>query len=204
MGFYGRYVLPRLLDLAMRSGTATPYRARLLPAARGRVLEVGIGSGRNLPFYGPEVRSVVGVDPSAELLAMAARRAAAGRFPVELVNRSAEALSFEEGAFDTVVATFTLCSIAEPARALAEIRRVLKPDGALLFVEHGRAPEPGVAAWQDRLNPLWGRIAGGCNLNRRIDDLIRGAGFALDRLDTGYAKGPRPFTFIYEGLARRA
>ena len=203
MSFYDRVVLPRLLDFAMRGKEASRYRARVVPAARGRVLEMGIGSGLNLRFYGGDVTAVVGVDPSPEMLRLARPKAAAAPFPVELVNRAGETLPFDDAGFDSVVTTWTLCTIGEPLRALAEMRRVLKPDGELLFVEHGRSPDRGVEAWQDRLNPLWRRIGGGCNLNRRIDELVRAAGFRLARLETGYAKGPRPMAYIYEGRARR-
>jgi len=203
MSFYDRVVLPRLLDFAMRGKEASRYRARVVPAARGRVLEMGIGSGLNLRFYGGDVTAVVGVDPSPEMLRLARPKAAAAPFPVELVNRAGETLPFDDAGFDSVVTTWTLCTIGEPLRALAEMRRVLKPDGELLFVEHGRSPDRGVEAWQDRLNPLWRRIGGGCNLNRRIDELVRAAGFRVARLETGYAKGPRPMAYIYEGRARR-
>ena len=203
MSFYDRVVLPRLLDFAMRGKEASRYRARVVPAARGRVLEMGIGSGLNLRFYGGDVTAVVGVDPSPEMLRLARPKAAAAPFPVEFVNRPGEALPFDDAGFDSVVTTWTLCTIGEPLRALVEMRRVLKPDGELLFVEHGRSPDRGVEAWQDRLNPLWRRIGGGCNLNRRIDELVRAAGFRVARLETGYAKGPRPMAYIYEGRARR-
>ena len=203
MSFYDRVVLPRLLDFAMRGKEASRYRARVVPAARGRVLEMGIGSGLNLRFYGGDVTAVVGVDPSPEMLRLARPKAAAAPFPVDFVNQSGETLPFDDAGFDSVVATWTLCTIGEPLRALGEMRRVLKPDGELLFVEHGRSPDRGVEAWQDRLNPLWRRIGGGCNLNRRIDELVRAAGFRLARLETGYAKGPRPMAYIYEGRARR-
>jgi len=203
MGFYDRVVLPRLLDFSMRSKEASRYRGRVVPAARGRVLEMGIGSGLNLRFYGGDVTAVVGVDPSPEMLRLARPKAAAAPFPVDFVNQSGETLPFDDAGFDSVVATWTLCTIGEPLRALGEMRRVLKPDGELLFVEHGRSPDRGVEAWQDRLNPLWRRIGGGCNLNRRIDELVRAAGFRVARLETGYAKGPRPMAYIYEGRARR-
>ncbi len=203
MSFYERVILPRVIDFSMRGKEASRYRARVVPAARGRVLEMGIGSGLNLPFYGGAVTAVVGVDPSPEMLRLAQTKAAAAPFPVELVNRPGETLPFDDSGFDSVVTTWTLCTIGEPLRALAEMRRVLKPDGELLFVEHGRSPDRGVEAWQDRLNPLWRRIGGGCNLNRRIDELVREAGFRVARLETGYAKGPRPMAYIYEGRAQR-
>lgn len=201
MSFYARHVLPRLLDLAMRSRLVVPYRARIAGAARGRVLELGIGSGLNLPHYGSSVQEVIGIDPSAELLAMARRRA--GTRPVTLLEGSAEALPLEDASVDTVVTTWTLCSVPDVARALAEARRVLRPGGALLFVEHGRAPDPRVARWQDRLDRPWGCIAGGCHLNRRFDTLIAASGLRIARLEQGAVPGPPTHTWFYEGCAVR-
>lgn len=204
MNFYQRRVLPLLLHLAMRQGALLPFRERVIGAAEGRVLEIGMGSGLNLPLYGRQVRTVVGLEPSPELLHMARGRAAAAPVAVELLEASAEAVPLDSGSIDTVVTTWTLCTIPDAARALAEMRRVLKPDGALLFVEHGRAPEPSVARWQDRLDPIWRRMAGGCHLNRKIDDLIAGAGFRVDVLANARLPGPRTHTFLYEGRARPA
>lgn len=204
MGFYQRHVLPRLLHLAMRQAVLRPFRERVIGAAEGRVLEVGMGSGLNLPLYGQAVRGVIGLEPSPELLRMARDRAATASVPVELLEASAEAVPLDTASIDTVVMTWTLCTIPDPHRALAELHRVLKPGGALLFVEHGRAPEIGVARWQDRLDPLWRRIAGGCHLNRKIDDLISGSGFRIDALANTWLPGPRTHTFLYEGRARPA
>ena len=206
MGLYARHVLPCLLHAAMRQDVLRPFRARVAGAAEGRVLEIGIGSGLNLPLYRAGVREVVGVDPSAALLNRARQAASGARVPVELVEGSAEALAFEDAGFDTVVTTWTLCTIPGADRALAEMRRVLRPGGSLLFIEHGRAlGEPGVARWQDRLDPLWSPLAGGCHLNRPIDALLRRNGFRLDALATGHAiPGPRTHTFLYEGRARPA
>ena len=204
MSFYQRHVLPRLLHLAMNQTALVPFRQRVIGAAEGRVLEIGIGSGLNLPLYGPRVRTVVGLEPSPELLHMAQARAAGAPVPVELLEASAEAMPLDSGSIDTVVTTWTLCTIPDAARALAEMRRVLTPGGALLFVEHGRAPEPSVARWQDRLDPMWRRLAGGCHLNRKIDDLVAGAGFRIDALANTRLPGPRTHTFLYEGRARPA
>jgi SAM-dependent methyltransferase len=204
VGFYQRHVLPRLLHLVMQQEAMVPFRRRVIGAAEGRVLEVGIGSGLNLPLYGPSVRSVIGLDPSPELLRMARDRAATAPIPVELLEASAETVPLDDASIDTVVTTWTLCTIADAPRALSELRRVLRPGGALLFVEHGRAPEPGVARWQDRLDPLWRRLAGGCPLNRKIDDLISGSGFRIDALTNARLPGLRTHTFLYEGRARPA
>lgn len=204
MGFYQRHVVPRLVHLAMRQTTLDPFRQRVVGAADGRVLEIGIGSGLNLRHYRPQAGSVIGLEPSAQLLSMARTRAADTRVPVELLEASAEAVPLESASIDTVVTTWTLCTIPDTARALSEMRRVLKPGGALLFVEHGRAPEPGVARWQNRLDPLWRRVAGGCHLNRKIDDLISGSGFRIDALANARIPGPRTHTFFYEGRAKVA
>lgn len=204
MSFYSARVLPPLIDLVMRHGDLAAYRRRVVPAAEGRVLEIGIGSGLNLPFYGPGVREIVGLDPSLPLLRMAEKQSAGGAIPVRMLEGAAEAIPLEDASVDTVVTTWTMCSIPDPDAALAEVRRVLKPSGALLFVEHGRAPEASVARWQDRLTPLWRPISGGCHLNRPIDALIRRSGFTIPDLCVGFMPGPRPFTFMYEGRAIRA
>jgi SAM-dependent methyltransferase len=201
VGLYQRYVLPRLLDAAMRLSEVQRYRAELIPRAHGAVLEIGIGSGLNLPFYGAAVDRLDGVDPSAELLAMTRRRIGAVPFTVDLLASPAETLPLEDASFDVAVTTFTLCSVSDPAAVLREVRRVLKPGGTLLFAEHGLAPDAGVERWQHRLNPAWTRFAGGCNLDRRIDALIVHAGFALTEVTRGYAKGPKPLSYIYSGEA---
>jgi ubiquinone/menaquinone biosynthesis C-methylase UbiE len=202
MSFYRRHVIPHLLHWAMRQEALVPFRRRVIGAADGRVLEVGIGSGLNLPLYGRSVRTVIGLEPSPELLRLARARATAASVPIELLEASAEAVPLNNASIDTVVTTWTLCTIPNAAVALAELRRVLRPGGALLFVEHGRAPEPGVARWQDRLDPLWRRAAGGCHLNRKIDDLISDGGFQIDTLTYARLPGPRTHTFLYEGRAR--
>lgn len=204
MGFYAKHLLPRCIDLAMRNRDTARLRADWLPRARGNVLEVGIGSGLNLPFYSSEVRHVYGVDPSRELGEMARKRAVAVPLSVDLLLQPAEnPLPLEEASIDTVVLTWTLCSITNTLEALLQMKRVLKSDGSLLFVEHGRSPEPAVLRWQDRLTPLWKRVTGGCHLNRKIDELIEAAGFQITELKTGYMPGPRPMTYTYQGSARR-
>jgi ubiquinone/menaquinone biosynthesis C-methylase UbiE len=200
MGFYQDHIVPYLIHLAMRQRNLVPYRERVLANAQGRVLEVGIGSGFNLPFYPPHAQQVIGLDPSAKLLALA-RRGRRVETPIQFVEGSAEAVPLEANSVDTVVTTWTLCSIPDVHRALGEMRRVLRPGGSLLFVEHGLSPEPKIRKWQDRLTPAWRRVAGGCHLNRSIAQLIEGAGFQLDRLETGYMRGPKPMTFMYEGRA---
>jgi ubiquinone/menaquinone biosynthesis C-methylase UbiE len=201
MGFYQGQIVPLLTNFAMRNKHLAAYRDRVVPAAAGRVLEVGIGSGLNLPRYSSNVQQVIGLEPSPKLLGMA-RNAERRSFPVDLIEGSAEEIPLEKGSVDTVVTTWTLCTIPDAGRALHEMRRVLKPGGRLLFVEHGRAPDPNVVWWQDRLTPIWKHMGGGCHLNRGIQSLIQGSGFRFDRLETGYMHGPNPMTFMYEGSAR--
>jgi ubiquinone/menaquinone biosynthesis C-methylase UbiE len=202
MSFYQNQIVPRLINLAMRQRNLAAYRHRVIPAAEGRVLEIGIGSGLNLPLYTRKAASVIGLDPSPTLLAMARRAGRPASSLVDFIEGSAEAIPLEDRSVDTVVTTWTLCSVPDVSRSLREIRRVLQPGGRLLFVEHGRAPEPNVRWWQDRLTPVWKRIGGGCHLNRAIGALIEGAGFQFERIETGYMRGPRPMTFMYEGSAR--
>ncbi len=202
MGIYQRLVVPRLINLAMRNKRLVPLRERQVAQARGRVLEIGIGSGLNLPFYRRDIEAVIGIDPSLELLTMARKHTAWLHFPVKLLHGPAEVLPLEDGSVDSVLITWTGCSVAAPDRVLAEARRVLQPGGALLFVEHGQAPDAGVRRWQDRLTPAWRKLAGGCHLNRPIDRLIAQAGFTMAELETGYlVKGPRVATYHYLGSA---
>lgn len=203
MGIYARRILPPLIDYAMRRKPLLRLRESLVAGARGQVLEIGIGSGLNLPFYRRDLEGLCGVDPSPELLAMARTQAAWVHFPVSLAEGRAEELPLEDRAVDSVVMTWTLCSVADPAQALAEIHRVLRPGGCLIFIEHGQAPEASVRGWQDQLTPLWRRVAGGCHLNRPIDRLIEAAGFQLTELESGYlVRGPRALTFHYRGRAQ--
>jgi ubiquinone/menaquinone biosynthesis C-methylase UbiE len=202
MRFYQDQIVPLLINWSMRQRNLTVYRSRIIPTAEGRVLEIGIGSGLNLPFYSRNVAHVMGLEPSARLLAMARQVEEVGCGSLELIEGSAEAIPLMDASIDTVVTTWTLCSIPDAPRALRDMRRVLRPGGRLLFVEHGRAPDPNVVWWQDRLTPVWKRMGGGCHLNRAIGTLIEDAGFQLDRLETGYMRGPKPMTFMYEGSAR--
>jgi ubiquinone/menaquinone biosynthesis C-methylase UbiE len=205
MGFYARRVLPYLINAAMKNKEAALLRGAWVPEARGRVLEIGIGSGLNLPFYSSEVECVVGVEPSAELQKMAEERAKRSNTKVEFLSQSAEdTLAVADESIDTIVMTWTLCSIADPMRALAQMKRVLRTNGRMLFIEHGKSCDAGVAAWQDRLTPVWKKIGGGCHLNRKIDDLLGAAGFEIEELRTCYLPGPRPMTYTYQGFAKRA
>ncbi|MES0872424.1 class I SAM-dependent methyltransferase [Sinimarinibacterium thermocellulolyticum] len=205
MGLYDRYILPHVIDRACGLGEVMKARAQIVPRARGKVLEIGIGSGLNLGFYDPrQVERIFGVDPSAEIQAKAQKRARKIGIPVDTVPLVIEQIGAEDASYDTVVCTFTLCTIADPVPALREMRRVLRLGGELLFCEHGLAPEAGVRAWQHRLTPLWKPLAGGCHLNRDIPALIVAGGFRIDELAQRYLKGPRPMTYVYSGVARAA
>ena len=202
MGLYADHILPALVDLSMRNKLLRPYRERVTASAEGRVLDIGVGSGLNLPLYGPRAEEVLGLEPSQPLLERAGKKAELAQASVRLIGGSAEAIPLDDNSIDTVVMTWTGCSIPDIRCGLAEMRRVLRPGGRLLFVEHGRSPDVRVQLWQDRLTPLWRRMAGGCHLNRKMDDLVQQGGFAIEHLDTGYLRGPKIMTFIYEGVAR--
>ncbi len=202
MGFYRTVLLPKLCDLSMRNRNLRPYRERIIGAAQGCVLEIGAGSGLNLKFYGPLAREILALEPDCKLIAMARRNASAASRPITFIEGSAEEIPLERGSIDTVVTTWTLCTIPNVARALGEMRRVLKPGGTLRFVEHGLAPELRVQKWQHRLTPLWRRLSGGCHLDRPISEIIEAAGFRIHRLQTGYLPGPKIMTFLYEGNAQ--
>jgi len=202
MGFYGKYLLPTLIELAMKNKAAQAERVRLVPQASGEVLEIGVGSGLNIPIYGSGVRKLHALDPSAELLRMARQRAERAAFPVELLQHPAEAIPLGDGTVDSVVTTWTLCSIPDAAAALREVRRVLRPAGRLIFIEHGRSTDPSVVRWQDRVTPLWRKISGGCHLNRPIDRLLAQGGFKVSELECGYMAGPRIGAYLYRGIAR--
>jgi ubiquinone/menaquinone biosynthesis C-methylase UbiE len=200
--FYERRILPLLIDRVMRQRPLEPFRREVVPPARGLVLEVGVGSGPNLPLYGHAVDAVLGLDPSLQLLLMARRSASRGGAQLRLLQASGMEVPLRDASVDTVVLTWTLCSIADPLSALREMRRVLAPGGALRFVEHGLSPLPRVRSWQRRLTPIWRHLAGGCHLDRKVDDLLREAGFEIAELRTEYAPGPRPLTYMYMGCAR--
>lgn len=202
MGLYDRHVLPHLIDFACGMGAVMKVRSQIVPLARGRVLEIGIGSGLNLSFYDPQrVEMVVGVDPSAEMQNLARERAARCQVPVEMIALELGQIQAADASFDDIVCTFTLCTIPDAVAALREMRRVLKPGGRLLFCEHGLAPDLPVVRWQKRLTPMWKPLASGCHLDRDIPALINAGGFHIRELSTGYLKGPRPMTHVYRGWA---
>jgi ubiquinone/menaquinone biosynthesis C-methylase UbiE len=202
VGFYEDRILPHLVNLTMRNRRLMPYRERVISAAEGRVLEIGIGSGLNLPLYSPRVREILGLEPAPRLIAMSRRAASRLSLPVTFIEASAETIPLDNCSIDTVVSTWTLCTIPAAQQAIHEIRRVLRPGGQLLFVEHGLAPEANIRKWQDRLTPAWKRISGGCHLNRPIGTIVESGGFGITQLETGYMKGPKPMTFVYEGRAK--
>ena len=203
MGFYDKYFLPKILNLAMKAPEMTRLRRQLVPLATGKVLEIGIGSGLNLPFYNKGVQ-VTGVDPSLELQAYAREVARESQVDIEFLGVGAEAIPLPDKSFDTVVITWSLCTIPDPDAALREVRRLLKPGGQLLFAEHGQSPEAHIAKWQRRINPTWNKIAGGCHLNSRPDQVILANGFNFADMTAGYIPGPKIATYSYRGIATLA
>jgi len=200
--WYARHVLPYLIDLACGIKPVKEQRRKLVPLAHGRVLEIGIGTGLNLEHYDKAgVDQIVGLDPGLEMHRLARKRVEKAGLTVELVGLSAEKIPFDDASFDSIVVTYSLCTIPDPVAALREMRRVLKPGGRLIFCEHGLAPEASVRRWQDRLTPMWSKIAGGCHLNRDVRALLEAAGFHSVDMETGYLPGPRPMTFNYWGTA---
>ena len=202
MGLYGTYILPRLVNFACGLRPMMRQREKVVPRARGRVLEVGVGSGLNLGYYdAAKVTKLWGLDPSPEMTRIAERAARSVPFEVEFIGLPGDEIPLEDASVDTVVMTYTLCTIPDTAAALRQMGRVLKPGGELIFCEHGAAPDASVRRWQDRINPLWKRIGGGCNLNRPIPALIEAGGFRITSLDTMYIPGWRPGSFNYWGTA---
>lgn len=202
MGFYADHVFPRLMDWGMGTRRFQEERRQALASVHGAVLEIGFGTGLNLPHYPKEVSSLTALEPANHLPRKVSRRLSEGFLQVNLVRESAEALPFESGRFDCVVSTWTLCTIPDAIAALREVRRVLKPGGKYVFLEHGRSDDPRVAWWQDFFNPLQRRLACGCNLNRPIDELIRQVGLKVERLDRYVLSGaPRIAGEMYRGIA---
>ena len=203
MNVYEKYVLPRLVNLACGFKPMMKQREKIVPLAEGRVLEIGIGSGLNLPYYSAgKVSHLWGLDPSRESWALAQDRQRELGFEVEFIEASAEDIPLDNSCADTVLVTYTICTIPDTRFALEEARRVLKPGGKLLFCEHGLAPDKNVQRWQNRLNPVWNKFGGGCNLNRAIPELIEQAGFSIHSMDSMYIPGWKPASFNYWGVAR--
>ena len=202
MGFYAKYLLPRTVHFLCSAKLIRKQREKVVSLATGRVLEIGIGSGLNLPLYDPaKVQRVWGLDPSIELWALADETVTQVEFNLEFIKGDAEAIPLDGGSADTVLVTYTLCTVPDLVPALEEIRRVLKPDGQLIFCEHGAAPDAAVRRWQNRLNPIWKRFGGGCNLNLPIPSLLEQAGFTIRGMAAMYLRGWRPATFNYWGTA---
>ena len=205
MGFYSDKVVPRLVTCACGTKPILKQREKVVPQARGRGLEIGMGAGHNLPYYRAEqVERIVGIDPCSASWALAQPRAASLGVPLEFIEGSAESIPLPDEEFDTVLMTYSLCTIPDAQAALQEIRRVLKPGGRLVFCEHGEAPDVSVARWQQRVNPLWRKLLGGCNLNRPITRWISDAGFSISALDQMYLPGtPRIAGFNVWGSTER-
>jgi len=201
MGFYGQQILPRIIDRVLDGGEFTEIRSRVASGLTGEVLEIGFGSGLNVPHYPSDIKRVLAVDPATAGRKLAAARIAASTVPVEYVGLDGALLPIDTGSIDHLLITWTMCTIPDLDRALSEMHRVLRVGGQMHFVEHGRSPDPKVAQWQDRLTPFQRLWAGGCHLNRPIDRMIEGAGFTLNRLDNFYMKGPKPMGYLFEGLA---
>ena len=203
MGFYDAQILPRFIDVALSGREFDQMRQRVTAELEGDVLEIGFGSGRNVPHYPSAVTRVWAVEPAAVGRKLASKRLAASSVPVEYVGLDGQDLPLGDQSVDHVLTTWTLCTIPDVSRALTEARRVLRPGGAIHFVEHGRSPDVGVARWQDRLTPIQRRMFGGCHLNRPIDRLLVDAGFEVARLRNHYVSGPKAFGYMFEGIATR-
>ena len=203
MNPYEKYILPHFINVACGMKPITLQRQKVVPEASGRILEVGMGSGLNMPYYDPsKVEKVYGLEPSEDMRALASKRVANAPFEVEFIDLPGEEIPLEDNSVDTVLLTYTLCTIPDTAQALAQMKRVLKPGGKLLFSEHGAAPDESVKKWQERINPYWKPIAGGCNLNRAIPQLLEQAGFKIKDMDMAYLPGTPKFAgFNYWGEA---
>lgn len=203
MGFYDKYLLPRLVHFTCGQNPSMRQRAKVVPLAEGRVLEIGIGSGLNIPFYDArKVEHLWGLDPSEEMWSIAQKNAEEHHLDAEYIQSGAESIPLENNSADSVLMTYTMCTIPDIQIALEEVRRVLKPSGKLVFCEHGQAPDENVRRWQNRVNPIWKSLAGGCNINRPVPLLLEQSGFKSDDMQTMYLPGWKPATFNYWGTAR--
>ena len=203
MGLYHRHILPKAIHWACNQKSSRKQRQKVVPFAIGKVLEIGIGSGLNLPFYdASKVKHLTALDPSVEVWKKNEFNTNNLGFGFQFINAFAEDIPLASGTFDTVVMTYTLCSINDTVKALAEIRRLLKPRGVLLFCEHGKAPEKAMRLWQNIINPFWKHISGGCQLNRNIPEIIEGNGFKISSLESNYISGKGIASFNYWGKAQ--
>lgn len=202
MGLYEKYILPKITEFLCGGKPIMYQRKKVVPLAKGRVLEIGIGSGLNLQFYdSSNVEYIWGLDPSAQMRNMAEKRAINSQFEVEFIGLSGNEIPLESNSVNTVLVTYTLCTIPDVVQALSEMSRVLMPGGELIFCEHGLAPDEDVRRWQTRMNPIWKRMGGGCNLNRPIPNLIEQGGFKINNIETMYIPGWKPASFNYWGSA---
>ena len=207
MGVWGDQVVPRLTDAMLGNEEVRRHRRRAVAGLRGVVLEIGFGSGLNIPVYPDEVEKVLAVDPSSVGRVLAGKRIAASSVPVEFVGLDGQDVALPDASVDSALSTFTLCTVPDPAQALAELRRILRPGGQFHFLEHGLSPDAAVSRWQHRCNGMQRRVAGGCNLDRPVARLVRDAGFEVEALECGFLGGPkvsRPWGYLYEGVARAA
>ena len=203
MSLYERYCLPHILNCACSMKDILRQRENIVPLASGRVLEVGMGSGLNIPYYdSKQVELVWGLEPSGGMRIKARKNIEKATFDVELIDLPGEEIPLEDNSADTVLLTFTLCTIPDWQKALEQMRRVLKPGGKLLFCEHGKAPDARIHQWQDRINPYWNKFAGGCNLNRPIPELISNSGFDIEKIDSRYYPGPKVLNYFHNGIAK--
>ena len=205
MGLYDKYILPKFLNCACGSKPINIQRQKVVPLAKGKVLDIGIGSGLNIPFYNSDkIDKVIGIDPSHELIDLAKELANDSKASIELIIGSAESIPYPDNFFDTVLVTYTMCTIPNVAIANKEMWRVLKDDGRLIFCEHGLAPDKKISKWQNRIDPFWGKIAGGCHLNRDIQKLITDAGFSFESLDKMYIPSTPKFAgYNYWGIGKK-
>ena len=205
MSLYNKYILPKFLNCACGSKPINYQRQKVVPLAKGKVLDIGIGSGLNIPFYNSDkIDQVIGIDPSHELIELAKGLANDSKASIELVIGSAESIPYPDNFFDTVLVTYTMCTIPNVAIANKEMWRVLKDDGRLIFCEHGLAPDKKISKWQNRIDPFWGKIAGGCHLNRDIQKLITDAGFSFESLDKMYIPSTPKFAgYNYWGVGTK-
>jgi len=205
MGLYDKYVLPKMVHFACGQKPSMKQREKIIPLAKGAVLEIGIGSGLNIPYYqAHQIDHLWGIDPSRDMWAIAEKNARERHLDAEFIETGAESIPLDNNSADTVVITYTLCTIPDVNSVLQEVRRVLKPGGKLLFCEHGEAPDEGIRRWQILVNPIWNRLAGGCNLNRPIPRLLEQSGFRSNDMQTMYIPGWKPASFNYWGSALTA
>ena len=203
MGFYDDHILPHMINFMCGMKPIRLQRQKVVPAASGKVLEVGMGTGLNMPYYSRDTIDIIyGLEPNQKSCQIAEGPIRQAGLPVEMIGLDGQDIPLDKNSVDTVVLTYTLCTIPDAAKAMTELRRVLKPGGKLLFSEHGKAPDAAVQKWQDRINPAWKSFAGGCNLNRDITELIKSGGFTFESLDEMYLPGPKFATYTYWGSAK--